>query len=254
MVVVNLPAELAGTPENSDLAHYGGATVVQENGVQEESDAKAENATDNSDKGTSGNSTSIVSIGGSSITTITSKASGSKRKVEARGDERNDNKIGTSSSEDSPAQVPHVSTLPRPAFAVGTKLLKFFSIPYEGKVVKLPTEEDDTYYRVEYEDGDVEDYELHELNALAKMYNAKNTGRKVAIGMGTKVMKNFDIPFEGKVVKVLLRGTPKYRIKYLLDGDTELLTASALKPLVEAFVNSVKDSSDGNSASSIEML
>jgi hypothetical protein len=45
-----------------------------------------------------------------------------------------------------------------------------------------------------------------------------------------------------------LRGTQKYRIKFLADGDTELLTASALKPLVEAFVNSVKDSSDGNSS------
>lgn len=198
MVVVNLPAELAGTPENSDLAHYGGATVVQENGVQEESDAKAENATDNSDKGTSGNSTSIVSIGGSSITTITSKASGSKRKVEARGDERNDNKIGTSSSEDSPAQVPHVSTLPRPAFAVGTKLLKFFSIPYEGKVVKLPTEEDDTYYRVEYEDGDVEDYELHELNALAKMYNAKKHGEESCNRHGYKGDEEFRYPVRRK--------------------------------------------------------
>jgi hypothetical protein len=174
--------------------------------VKKESDVKVEYATDNSDKETSGNLTSIESIGSSSITTITPTASGSKRRVEgtseARGDECNDNKIGTSSCEDSPAQVPHISTPTRPVFAVGTKLLKNFIILYEGQVVKLPNEEDD-YYRVEYEDGDVEDYDLNELNTLAKMYNAntKKTGKKVAIGMGTKVMKNFDIPFEGKVIR-----------------------------------------------------
>jgi hypothetical protein len=217
------------------------------------------NATGNTDMKMSVNVTPIVSIATTGPNVSEAKAYGTKRKVEdistARGDECNEHEIDISPSEDSLTQVPNVVTptrrqgkpRQRRTFAKGTKLLKKFPIQYEGKVVKLPTEKNDKYYRVKYDDGDVEDYELNELALLAKISGQKYTRKKYKIGMGTKIIKIFNMAFEGEVVQVLLRGSKKYslggsqkyRVHFLANEKVELMTASTLRPLVEAYANYV---------------
>ena len=183
------------------------------------------------------------------ISSSEDSASGSKRVLEDI-DEARDYKgiIDISSDEDSLPQDPHeVIPTRRQTFTVGTKLLKKFPIPYKGKVVKLPSGKDDKYYRVEYEDGDEEEYDFNELAPLAKMYNAKNSRKEDTIHKGTKVINIFYMAFEGEVVQVPLRGSKKYslggaqkyKVNFLKNGKIELITAAALRPLVEAYANNV---------------
>jgi hypothetical protein len=147
-----------------------------------------------------------------------------------------------------------------PKFELHQKCHKDFISPYVGKVTAVP-EGGSEFYRVLYEDGDVEDMSAHELEKYGMYYKsqllegppkAKRTKSsnvdvhdpspyRYEVQVGTKIMKDFFKTYEGEVIKVPTSKRPNsmYRIRFV-DGDEEHVTAVELEELVKAYEDYVK--------------
>lgn len=131
---------------------------------------------------------------------------------------------------------------------LGQDVAKDFLSPFFGEVVAVP-DRFQKYYRVEFEDGDEEDYTYTQIKRYAESYRRSpegrgdsrcSRGRKNHISVGTKISKDFNRTFAGKIIGIPKEKEKLYTVRYDADGMVEKVGTEEVISMVEEYKKWIK--------------